>query len=229
MKSMENAAYSLEYLATREKDCTDLFKAEHFEKEEIEELGGGLSIAVKRYSYSGFERYQYTVSGSINHVMRCGVQIYSYEVMNTRRKPTLITHQNGHEYLVFTRDLYGYSVLDLTDMQAYHYFPKSSFPEGETFIWCDAYYNPVNNMLLVDGCFWAGPYGVVLVDFTNPMAGNTQIDVRAMLDPEYEFFGHIDFAAWDGTDLVLLGDKEADGEERGKIVLKSEEYSVWMR
>jgi hypothetical protein len=49
------------------------------------------------------------------------------------------------------------------------YFPKESLDGGETFIWCSVKYCAVNDVLAVDGCYWACPYGFMFYDFSNPM------------------------------------------------------------
>ena len=55
-----------------------------------------------------------------------------------------------------------------------HYIPAQSYgkyPEEfeETFLWCKCYYNPVNDLLAVDGCYWACPYSLIVLDFSHPM------------------------------------------------------------
>lgn len=81
-----------------------------------------------------------------------------------------IRHRDGHHYLLFSIDLYGYSIMDLADYSMHHFVPEESiFHQEETFIWTDAMYCPQNNFLAVDGCYWACPYGVEFFDLSDPL------------------------------------------------------------
>jgi len=80
-----------------------------------------------------------------------------------------VRHQNGHDYLIYRIDLYGYSVMDLTTGKQIDYFPESGLYGGEPFIWCETTYCSVNNLLAVGGCYWACPYSYQFYDFSNPM------------------------------------------------------------
>lgn len=80
-----------------------------------------------------------------------------------------VEHSNGKRYLLFSIDLYGYSIMDLSNYKAYHYMPEESFAgHRETFIWTDAFYCRKNNILAVYGCYWACPYSIFLYDFSVP-------------------------------------------------------------
>jgi hypothetical protein len=88
----------------------------------------------------------------------------------------LIKHQNGKEYFIFRKDLYGYSVMDIESGVTVDYIPRKSFiplggvhMEEETFICCGAAYCKINNILAIDGCYWACPYDFEFYDFSNPM------------------------------------------------------------
>jgi len=117
-------------------------------------------------------------------------------------------------------------------MKNFHFIPAESFTvngkmHGETFIWCNAYYNPLNDILAVDGCLWADLYGVVLVDFTNPMSETLQVDTRDYFKCDSEDFDGIDFIAWDGTDLVLGA--SVNGADLVRVTVTQEEYSSWLK
>jgi hypothetical protein len=65
--------------------------------------------------------------------------------------------------------LYGYSIIDLLNYKVYHYIPEESFTgHEETFIWTDVLYCSKNNILAVDGCFWACPSSTYFFDFSYP-------------------------------------------------------------
>ena len=83
---------------------------------------------------------------------------------------SLVKHRNGRDYIVYRKDLYGYSVFDVTEGKSADYIPRESFKGGgETFIWTQADYYPVNNLLVVSRCYWACPYGYEFYDFSNPL------------------------------------------------------------
>jgi hypothetical protein len=214
---MNNVAYSKEYLDELDDVYRHLFIPNCYKGEERKEIEHGISVLTKNYFYdSDNPKYPYNLKGSENTVYRSGEEIYSYKGLNGGIYWTF-THQNGSDYLVFKKSLYGYSVLDLSTLQDFHFYPAESFPSGETFIWCNGHYNPANNILAVDGCYWACPSGVVLVDFTNPMQDNIQSE-------QVEFYK--DFVKWDGADLVLR-DYRKKSEQVDRIIIKSEEYMKW--
>lgn len=127
----------------------------------------------------------------------------------------IIHHSNGNNYFIFVEDLYGYSVLDLTTLESIHYIPEESHKENydeceETFIWCECYYNSYNDLLAIDGCYWACPYTIIVVDFTNPMK---IIESKHWLDIYYEINGlqlgisDIESVKWDNNQLICKSDE----------------------
>ena len=126
------------------------------------------------------------------------------------RMASIIHHADGYTYFVFDEDLYGYSVLNLDSLQCMHFIPAESYgtyPDEfkETFIWCDCFYNPENNLLAVDGCFWACPGDVIVLDFKNPMTAVEPNDWHSIYrkyrcdDPDLD---DIEFDSWDNDTLV---------------------------
>lgn len=80
-----------------------------------------------------------------------------------------VEHSNGKRYLLFSIDLYGYSIMDLSNYKVYDYIPEESFSgQEETFIWTDVLYCRRNNVIAVDGCIWACPSSTYFYDFSNP-------------------------------------------------------------
>ena len=169
----------------------------------------------------------YRLHGSENVVYKNGVEIFDYKTLNISRVYSAFLHQNGHKYFVFTKDLYGDSVLDLNTMQVFDYFPATSFSTQnhqaeETFIWCDIHYNPENNIVAVGGCIWASSSGVILAKFTDPMKETPQIDVYDKINTES---GEINYVAWNGTDLILKMGYPCDEKQ---IVISADEYMPWL-
>ena len=126
------------------------------------------------------------------------------------RMASIIHHADGYTYFVFDEDLYGYSVLNLDSLQCMHFIPAESYgtyPDEfkETFIWCDCFYNPENNLLAVDGCFWACPGDVIVLDFKDPMTAVEPNDWHSIYrkyrcdDPDLD---DIEFDSWDNDTLV---------------------------
>jgi hypothetical protein len=76
--------------------------------------------------------------------------------------------QASGEYLVCGEDYQGYSVIDLERQAVATYFPTEGY-KGHGFCWGAAYPSPDGLSLAVEGCYWACPYELVVVDFRNPM------------------------------------------------------------
>lgn len=143
----------------------------------------------------------------------------------------IIHHSDGNEYFVFNEDLYGYSVLDLNTMECMHYMPAQSYKENseefeETFIWCDCFYNPEMNLLAVEGCYWACPYSLIVVDFSNPLIPVEVEDWLDVLNKMVELdldTPHISFEKWDGNKLFGKGLDEGNVkfslDDRVEVVL----------
>lgn len=119
----------------------------------------------------------------------------------------IIDHLDGNEYLFFHIDLYGYSVLNLVNSEVYHYIPEESFrQQEETFIWANAYYCKQNNLLAVDGCYWAAPYSTEIYDMSEPekLPYNRVFNSYDMVDKIYT-----------GCDVIALR-----WTEKGNIILE---------
>ncbi|MCL2678482.1 MAG: hypothetical protein FWE85_05460 [Clostridiales bacterium] len=227
---MNNVAYTDEYQKDRAEYEDQLFRVAAFVDEEHHRLTDELTRKTKNFFWHQ-EDYAHHPCSQNEIINSSGDILYSYSSVDSSAGfCKVFAHSNGKEYAVFSRELYGYSVLDLSSMQDFHYIPAESFApfgemHGETFIWCDVHYNRQNNLLAVEGCFWAYPYSVLLVDFTNPMQDAPQIDVNGFINKDPDDYVGIDFAAWDNTDLVL----SVYGEDGVKITVKQEEYLEWFK
>ena len=228
-EDMTNVAYTKEYLDMMEDVFFHLFDPSCYRGEERLELDSEISILQKHFVYEDKnEKYPCGLEGSKNIVFRNDKAIYSFNAMDDIWHFWTFAHQNGHEYLVFKRGLYGYSVLDLSTMRDYHYYPAGSFPDGETFIWTDVHYNPANNIMAVGGCYWACPYSIVLMDFSNPMGDAPQIDIGDLITKGHGCYGDIAFIAWEGTDLILKLNGPAGPAQQEDGRISSEEYMKWV-
>ena len=96
--------------------------------------------------------------------------------------------------------------MNLRNYKVYNFIPKKSFVGGETFIWTKAVYCKTNNILAVEGCFWACPFSLEFYDFSEP--DNLPLNfICSTYDMENEI--DIDY------DVELSG-----WNDQGKIVMK---------
>lgn len=173
-----NVATTSEYLLLRD-SFQWLFETAGTKEEPIV-LGSG------KYQTEVFSYNQYrTENGVKRHY--CGARvrvqdqngrdITKFDMINEDRVfLELIEHQNGKEYLLFRKDLYGYSVMDIESGITANFIPQKSFMpldgttiEEETFICCKAKYCKTNDLLVIDGCYWGCPDDFEFYDFGNPM------------------------------------------------------------
>lgn len=98
-------------------------------------------------------------------------------------------HANGHDYLLCGEDYQGYTVIELDTGARNDLLPESfkrkysykdkdgntksgevdAYPNDYGFCWVGIHPSPDRKVLAIDGCYWAAPYEVVLLDFSEPM------------------------------------------------------------
>ena len=143
-------------------------------------------------------------SGNINRLYRNDELIYEWKYVkdDNERKAKSIHHANGKDYLLFFEYLYGYSLLDLSTMESVHYIPQESGDYDqedfeETVIWVNPHYDPESSLLAVEGCIWAAPYTVLVLDLSDPMR---IVETKEWLDLaggiNAKTYSEHDFAAW---------------------------------
>lgn len=166
-----NIAYSNEYQEYR-KTFNYVFQDKY--KTEIEEVSltdGKHILRISYFNDESCEYSQYRVSTSETEVFDSNFNKVA-EFRNINHSVnfySIVEHSNGKNYLIFSIDLYGYSVMDLENYFIYNFVPEESFKgEEETFIWTDVYYSKKNNILAVDGCYWAYPSSTEFFDFSTP-------------------------------------------------------------
>ena len=219
---MTNVAYTPEYQAKRQKwDAV-------FTEENLKET---TEFSVEEYNFVR-KKYSGQVHGCNIHSSETivknsgGEEIYRWRNQDDSCEfIKLIHHSNGCDYLLFRVDLYGYGVFDLLDRKEFFYVPKGP----ESFIWTDATYNPQSDMLAVEGCFWACPYSVHLVDFKEPMKESKWKDLFDILDGGYDNYDDIDFKRWDGDTLYITAARliTVDGKVKTtpeELALNREQY-----
>ena len=188
---MTNIAYSPEYRALR-READEMGAGVLPGTPEHLTLGGGFTA--DRYSHPGGRCTTTSVHDAT------GMEVYRWtNVDDDAEFVSLVNHSDGRIYLVFRVDLYGYGVVDLTTGRDFFYVPKGP----ETFIWTAIHYTPVTDVLAVEGCFWACPFGLHLVDFRDPMMASRWVDVIDLLEGDYDTFDDAKFVEWDGATLVM--------------------------
>ena len=207
----DNESVMLRYL------CLSLFTSEHRHPEfdYTEESAEGFSVGFQVYSgkigFLNMQMSENTLYGKDGRAL-----FFWRNTDDDGEFAALIHHSNGKHYLVFRFDLYGYGVLDLENLQDMRCIPPQSFPAvredfKETFIWTDVHYDPKSDLLAVSGCYWACPYSVAVVDFADPLRSQPVerwLDVRSIIDPNYEIYDDIDFDRWEDGILYLKGEGE---------------------
>lgn len=143
-----------------------------------------------------------------------GKMIYGYTFYYSSFHETAVQVLSAPEglYFFYTEGLYGYSVLRLSDMEQMHYVPRGN--SGESFIITDLHYCSENRIAAADGCFWAYPYDVALIDLSEPMKEPEKMTTLfPIVNPEHDYdrFEDIDFVRWEkGGRLIVRTDT---GEE----------------
>lgn len=171
------------------------------------ELGDGLCVRTQFYE----GQVTCAVHASENVLTDAeGRVLYSWRNLNDDGEfAALVRHASGRRYLVFRRELYGYSVLEIDTGRDFHFVPGESFPEEpepfrETFIWTGASYDPVSGLLAASGCFWACPNDTLVLDFSRPLSECPTVNLHQVLDPAYEKYDDIDLDRWDGQGGMVL-------------------------
>ncbi len=230
--NLKNVAYSAEYLEMYNEKlrfiCSENFKQD-------------ITVGFSPLCYLDEKRYFSVINGcnvwgSEMELKSQGVghPLYHYLTINPPAHLNAFTHSNGQDYFLFHRDLYGYSVLNLHTMEEFHYFPKESFPVGETLIWFQSCYNPVNNMLAVSGCYRTTPpdketgiHGhysklpthIMFIDFTNPL--QTPVQFVEMTEWLKDKSGKFWLDGWQEKDCCV---RFHNGDLITNYVIKEAEY-----
>jgi len=214
-QDMSNAAYSEEYHRRNEEFYGRFFANATITEEEPAVIAPDITL-LKKYCEVSQEEPPTYWAGSDNDIFIDGKKVYSFRSVDEDGTfCKLITHSNGKRYLIFRRDLYGYSLLEIETLRDFHYFPACHLkPNAETFIWTDVLYNSNSNLMVVDGCYWACPWDLALVDFSDPLQpAENQVCISFKKD-----VGTINSYRWEGTDLIIRSShsKWMEGKEPQK-------------
>lgn len=166
-----NIAYSIEYQEYR-KTFDYVFQERYKTKsEEVPLTDGKHILRISYFNDESCEYSKYQVQTSETEVFDNNFNKVA-EFRNINHSVnfySVVEHSNGKNYLIFSIDLYGYSVMNLENYHVYNFVPEESFKgEVETFIWTDVCYSKKNNIIAVDGCYWACPSSAEFFDFSTP-------------------------------------------------------------
>tara|TARA_R110002072_G_scaffold298568_1_gene472711 strand:- start:532 stop:1131 length:600 start_codon:yes stop_codon:yes gene_type:complete len=143
-------------------------------------------------------------------------------------------HPNGHDYLVCGEDYQGQTVVELDTGRRVDYLPPEA-KAGVAFCWASHHPSPDGLLLAVEGCVWAGPYWIQIVDFSEPMSPpwpcfvpETELDEFACWTSitSCEITGSIEVRRSDGKAEESLS--EAEVEELDALEAAGQSYeSLW--
>jgi hypothetical protein len=72
-----------------------------------------------------------------------------------------VSSADDRPFLLCGEDYQGYSVVDLISGETNTYFPDEAY-DGHGFCWVDAHPSPDGLLVAVEGCYWGGPYEIVV-------------------------------------------------------------------
>lgn len=144
-----------------------------------------------------------------------------------------IQHSNGHTYLIFREDLYGYGVLELDTLREFHFFPAESSPLAspdrfrESFIWTGVDYDPDSNLLAVIGCYWAAPFSIAVLDFSHPMEERRWVDLSDYVEGGYDVYDDLTLEGWTKEGLGWMA-YNYETEETDRQVIPHKQLREWL-
>ncbi|MGN0639145.1 MAG: hypothetical protein ACI4J0_12310 [Huintestinicola sp.] len=221
MTSFENIYHTEKYQKHRQQYIDKIFLPRNKREREKLPLEAGFSLESTEYSvfekdskYPSLTAYEQSLVSPDKSVVLRWQLCDDHDFTSFTR---IFTHSDGRLYLIYKEDLYGYSVLRLSDRKALHYVPKGYYPHngeeppypGESFIMTDLHYCPENNFAAAGGCFWAAPYDTAILDFSDPLSPPDKIiTIHDIIDPSHENdeLEDIDFKEWKDGHLILEAD-----------------------
>lgn len=224
-----NIAYTERYLERR-RVLEAVFSPEYRidEPETVCELNGDYSLRCRHYSGEVVgQRIEDAVKTDL--LDKNGNTIYSWRCLDCDGSGNggflgFRWHAGGKSYLLFRRELYGYSVLEIETGRDFHYVPSCAYPgEGEefdeTFIWCSAAYEFDTGLLAASGCYWGCPYSTVVLDFSDSLAehpADVWLNIVDVLPQGTHHGFHITPDRWENGALILESFKE--GMSRPELI-----------
>lgn len=188
-------------------EYTYLENEKYLDDEEIHELDG-FTLNITNYLHSEDKRViEFMVCELTGKALSYKYRSTSYS--NPHTFFDIIRHSNGHRYFPFHIDLYGISYLDVDSCEVYHYIPEgyehdADYDFGESFIITDVHYEPRTNLIAYGGCIWAGPYDVMVGDFSEPLSFDPYlVSTTSFINPEHDECWEIDFSRFEENGIVV--------------------------
>ena len=208
-----------EYIKWAE-DRSYVFDEKYFIDEEVTELPDGYSLYERHYLHET-EHVQHSY-GSKSELRKDGKCIYAYTSNDHHHDAynEFICHSNGHRYYPFHIDLYGISFIDVDTLEVFYYVPRGydndyGLPAGESFIVVRVYYDAKTDLIAYNGCYWAGPYDVMVGKLDDPLNFDPHlISVAEYFDREHKDLPEIDFDSWNEDGLSVKYETDDGVEER---------------
>ena len=241
---LDNIAYDEGYMRGFEAYCAEVFAEGALNSEHDIDVG---------YGYTAKQHYyeKHITDISVKDCSKWELISPDGECIFRYKAPDSTLHQvieaDGELYYFYNDNLYGYNVLRLSDMKELRYFPKGSDNLGayparedytETFIWTELSYNSENQVMAVHGCYWAGPYELMLYYIPDIMEPFERLCYPLeFLDCDYYDTADKEPFHWEGNALVIncceIYRKEDDSDERdsypgGRFVISMQEYMEHM-
>lgn len=222
--------YGTEAYSKWVKDRSYVFAEKYFVSEDETELPDGYSFYERNFDHSsGNSSLAYGSKCELRKNGKCIYEYISNDLHHSAYKD-FIYHSNGHRYYPFHIDLYGISFIDVDTLEVFNYVPRGydndyGIPAGESFIVVSANYDRGSDLIAYEGCYWAGPYDVMVGKFDSPLNFDPHlISVSDYFDSKHEELPELDFVAWSEEGLTVKYETD-DGTETRTVsfdVLKSE-------
>ena len=152
-----NAYGTEDYIKFHERGTADMNTAEDEREYDI----GNLKVAYKKYFCTRIiDGNECNLETTLTTFFLDGKKICEYTCNEYFMKPYPYKY-GGKRFVLFKKDLYGYTILNLETLEEYNYFPSDVlYPDnknfGEAFIITDAII--FKDILIFEGCYWGGPY-----------------------------------------------------------------------
>jgi len=163
---MKNVIKEDRYIRIRNQEL-NYFQEQYKTSERDESISPSkrFSLTIEYYEHvEGIRHYNYSL-GTIRDTEK---KIFSIVKRNYSHFPFQWIQKKGREYILCGIDYQGYTIIDLETGQTESFIPEEAY-EGHGFCWAAMYYQTDTDKLIVDGCYWACPYELVVYDISEPM------------------------------------------------------------
>jgi hypothetical protein len=129
-------------------------------------------------------------------------------------------HPAGHDYLICGEDYQGQTILELDTGRRIDYLPEGA-KKGVGFCWADISASVEKDVLAVVGCFWACPYAVRFIDFSEPM----QPPFLVLSEIQYASDNPALHSEWSATKGVQIVASDEEAHQNKEIFWQKPNYA----